>query len=79
MPVKELSCHKRMDPVDRLVSDLTPEEFVDWLIEYHDLPEPARGVVTDNLTRQFHTHRLRGRLDRWPAWAALAELLLRRK
>lgn len=69
----------RKDPVDRLVADLRAEEFVAWMVEYHGLPTSSAGTVTTNLREQLHWHRLRGRIDRWPAWAALAELLLRRR
>lgn len=76
--MKTLEMHARTDPVDSLVSDMTATEIVDWMIEFHGLPESSRETVENNLKSQLHWHRLRGRLDRYPAWAALAELLLRR-
>ncbi len=74
-----LECHRREDLVDRLVHDSKPSEFVEWMVKYHGLPESSRRTVEINLQETFHYHRLRGRLDRWPAWAALAELILRRR
>lgn len=54
----------RADKVDSKVVDLTPEEFVDWLIEYKGLPEGSKENVICNLREQFHWHELRGRLWR---------------
>ena len=62
------------DPVQDLVRALPAEVFVDWLIEYHGLPETARSVVESNLRTNFRWHRLQGRLDNRPAIATLAEV-----
>lgn len=75
----KLSCQKRADPVDRMVSDLTAEEFVAWLIEYHGLPACARDTVVSNLREQYKWHRLQGRLDRNTTAGLVAELLLMRQ
>lgn len=69
------------DPINQMVKDMTPEEFVSWMVEHHGLPDNdyAKRIIISNLTEQFHWHRLRGRLDRHPWLAALAELWLRTK
>jgi hypothetical protein len=69
----------RIDPVDRRVPDMTGDEIVSWMVHYHGLPESSRATVASNLNKQMHWHRLRRWLDKWPVWAALAELLFRRK
>jgi hypothetical protein len=79
LPPSERS--KRADPVDRMVADSTPSEFVAWMVKYHGLPDKpwTRETVESNLAEQFRWHRLRGRLDRHPWLAALVELWLRWK
>jgi hypothetical protein len=75
----ELVCNKRTDPVDRLVKDISAEEIVDWMIEYHGLSKDSRRTVVSNLRDNLHFHRLRGRLDRTPWLANLVELWIRSK
>lgn len=69
------SIETRIDPVARMVKDLTAEEVVNWMIESHGLSENSRNTVTFNLKEQFKWHRLQGRLDRRPFWIFMAELL----
>ncbi len=66
---------KRDDPVDRLVRDCTPAEFVEWLVKYKKLPPEQAENVEINLREQFKWHRLQGRLDRPSFAAVLAQLL----
>ena len=63
MTIKKLTCDKRKDRVSRRIRDLTPKEFVDWLIKYHGLPAIARDTVTMNLREQCDWHRIQGRLE----------------
>lgn len=74
-----LSCDERVDPVSRMVRDLTAQEFVDWLIEYHGLPAASASTVEMNLREQYKWHRLQGRLDRSGAALVVAELLQMRR
>jgi len=73
--MKTLSCDERPDPVDRAIRDMTPAEFVDWLIEYKGLNPQCRDNVESNLREQYKWHRIQGRLDRSPFWQFMAELL----
>lgn len=67
----------REDRVDRLVRDMTAAEVVDWLIEYHGLKESSRETAICNIEENQRFHRLRGRIDRSSALAAIVELWLR--
>lgn len=70
------SVELRTDPVGRMVCDLTPKEFVDWMVKYHGLPPESAKTVESNLLEQYKWHRLQGRLDRgWQVLSALAELV----
>lgn len=70
------SVELRKDPVGRMVCDLTPKEFVDWMVKYHGLPADTGETVESNLREQYKWHRLQGRLDRgWRVFSALAELI----
>lgn len=62
-----------------MVRDTTPEEFVEWLVEYHGLPKGSARTVEMNLREQFKWHRLQGRLDRNTTAGLVAELLLMRR
>lgn len=73
------SCDEREDPVERMVRDLTAEEFVAWLVKYHNLPESAGDTVVRNLREQYRWHRLQGRLDKSGAALVIAELLNMRR
>jgi len=44
------------------VKPCTAEYFVDWLIEYHGLPEEAREVAISNLKRDYERVELQGAL-----------------
>lgn len=68
-------CHKREDPVERLVTDCTAAEFVQWLVKSHNLPEGSAKTVEMNLREQFRWHRLQGRLDTHPTALVVAQLL----
>ncbi len=70
----KLNCDRRKDPVMRMIRDLTPSEFVSWLIEHHGLPVESMRTVEINLRDQFKFHRLQGRLDRKSNLAILADL-----
>lgn len=52
------------DPVQNMTSAMSPKSTVNWLIEYHGLPEKSRKTVESNLREQYRWHRLQGRLDR---------------
>ncbi len=71
----KLACQKRKDPVARLVMDMTPHEVVEWLIEYHDLPQVAAETVERTMREQFKFHRLQGRLDQRGNLAILADMI----
>jgi hypothetical protein len=64
----------RIDPVDGMVRDCTPKEFVEWLVKYKGLKECDAENVEINLREQFKWHRLQGRLDRRPSLILIAEL-----
>ena len=64
----------RCDVVDRMIRDSSPEEFVDWMIKYHNLPQGSAETIICNLREQFKWHRLQGRLDRLPTAAVIAEV-----
>jgi hypothetical protein len=70
---KTTTVQKREDPVDRLVYDLTAEEFVEWLV-FRGSMDTIEANVVDNLRSAFQAHRLRGRIDRYPFLIVLGEL-----
>lgn len=72
--MKELSCDKKRDPVNRMIRNLTAAEFVAWLVEYHGLPHHAAETVEMNLREQLKWQRLQGRLDRRPAISVIAQI-----
>lgn len=43
----------RKDPVARMVCDLSAEEVVGWLIEFHGLDKSSAQTVEMNLREQF--------------------------
>jgi len=69
---------KRPDPVSRLVRNIEAREMVQWLVQYHGLPESSAETVESNLREQFKWHRLQGRLDARPIAAVIAELFAMR-
>ena len=73
--MKNAECNERKDPVERMVHDLSAEQMVEWLIEYHGLDKFSAETVEMNLREQFRWHRLQGRLDRDDLAATMAELL----
>jgi hypothetical protein len=77
--MKNPKCNERRDPVARMVSDLSAQEVVEWLIEYHGLNEESAKTVEMNLREQFKWHRLQGRLDRGGFAVIVAELLRLRR
>ncbi len=79
MSIKDLDCDKRDDPVTRVVRDLSAEEMVEWLVDYHGLPKESADTVLLNLREQYRWHRLQGRLDRNTTAGLVAELLLMRR
>ena len=76
---KNADCHERRDPVARMVLDLSAQEVVDWLIEFHGLDKGSAKTVEMNLREQFKWHRLQGRLDRGGVAVIVAELLQMRR
>lgn len=75
----EVACNLREDPVSRLVRDLTAEEVVGWLVQYHGLRKESADSVIMNLREQFRWHRLQGRLDAHPTAAIIAEMWAMRR
>lgn len=72
--MKPFACDQRVDPVERLVRDLSAEEMVEWMVKYHGLPKSNADTVISNLREQYRWHRLQGRLDHRPFLILLAEL-----
>lgn len=67
------------DPVDKMIRDCSAEEFIQWLIDYHELPNNSlKECIISNLKDQFKWHRLQGRLDTRPTAAVIAEIFLMR-
>lgn len=79
MNTESFDCNTRPDPVARMVRDLSPEEIVAWMVEYHGLPESSTQTVIINLREQYKWHRLQGRLDNNTTAGLVAELLLMRR
>ena len=79
MSMPPLECNSRKDPVSRKVRDLTPEEVVHWLVEYHGLRADSAETVVSNLREQFCWHRLQGRLDNNSTAGLVAQLLVMRQ
>lgn len=77
--MKELSCNKREDPVACMVRDMTAEEMVAWMVEYHGLNAGSARTVIINLAEQYRWHRLQGRLDRNTTAGLIAELMVMRR
>ena len=67
------------DPVQDMVRALSAEEYAEWMVKYHGLPEASARTIELNLREAFKWHRLQGRLDRHPSLAVLAELLMLRQ
>jgi len=77
--MKTMTCDQRSDPVARMVRDLTADEFVAWLVEYHGLPQSSASTVEMNLREQYKWHRLQGRLDQNTTAGLVAQLFLIRR
>lgn len=77
--MRVISCNERNDPVERMVRDMTAKEFVEWLVEHHNLPKGSAETVEMNLREQYKWHRLQGRLDRGGTAMVIAEMLQMRQ
>lgn len=73
------TCTQRKDPVARMVRDMTAQDVVNWLVEYHGLPKSSADTVEMNLREQFKWHRLQGRLDQNTTAGLVAQLLVMRQ
>jgi hypothetical protein len=62
-----------------MVRDLTPAEFVQWLVEYHGLPAESANTAESNLREQLKWHRLQGRVERGGVALVIAEMLCMRR